>query len=182
MNSRRKILFITVVLLQAIVLLSMIAKQEILLKTGTKIMLRCVPVDPRSLFSGDYVQLNYEISEIRALNNAALQKKIDSFNENDTIYVALEKKKGSGFHSIADFSRDHGELKKRFGVILKGTVDDNYYSLRIRYGLETYFVPQNEGKEIETSMADVSAEVSIADDGRSALSKLFIAGREVKFY
>jgi len=182
MNSKRKILFMAVVILQAAVLLSMIVKQEILLRTGTKVLLRCVPVDPRSLFSGDYVRLNYEISEIRSFNNEILQKKIDTFSENDTIYIALAKVEGSKFHSIAGFSKNPDELKKNFDVILKGTVDDKYSRLQIRYGLETYFVPQKEGKKIETEMADVSAEVSIAADGRSALSKLFIAGKEVKFY
>jgi len=182
MNSRRKILFITAVILQAVILVSMIAKQEILLKTGTKVMLKCVPVDPRSLFSGDYVRLNYEISEIRKGESEAEQKKFDDFSEDDTIYVALIKNKTDRYFSIADYGKSAGELKQKYPVILKGKVEDAYSSLQVRYGLETYFVPQNEGKEIETNMAEVSAEVSVADDGMSALSRLFIAGKEVKFY
>lgn len=182
MSSRRKIIFITAVILQAVVLLSMIAKQEMLLKNGTKVMLKCVPVDPRSLFSGDYVRLNYEISEIRKGETEAEQKKFDGFSEDDTIYVALVKNKSDRFYSIADYAKTADELKQNYKIVLKGTVDGAYYALRIRYGLETYFVPQNEGKDIETSMAEVSAEVSIAEDGRSALSRLFIAGKEVRFY
>ena len=96
--------------------------------------------------------------------------------------MALVKNKEDRFYSIADYAKTADELKNNYRIILKGTVDDAYYALRITYGLETYFVPQNEGREIETKIAEVSAEVSIAEDGRSALSKLFIAGKEVKFY
>jgi len=182
MSSRRKIIFIAAVLLQAVILLSMIARQELLLKNGTKVMLKCVPVDPRSLFSGDYVRLNYVISEIRKGETEAEHKKFDEFSEGDTIYVALVKNKSDRFYSIADFGKNADELKSRYPVILKGTVEDVYSTLSIKYGLETYFVPQNEGKDIETRIAEVSAVVSIADDGNSALSKLFIAGEEVRFY
>lgn len=182
MNRVRKIIFITAVILQAMVLLSMIARQEILLKNGTKIMLKCVPVDPRSLFSGDYVRLNYEISVIKPGESEYEQKKFNEFSDGDTVYVALEKNRTDNFYSVAGYSKSPSDLKKPYSVILKGTVEESYLSLHIRYGLETYFVPQNEGKDIETNLAEVSAEVSVAGDGRSALSRLFVAGREVKFY
>ncbi len=182
MNRVRKIIFITAVILQAMVLLSMIARQEILLKNGTKIMLKCIPVDPRSLFSGDYVRLNYEISEIKPGESESDQKKFNEFRDGDTVYVALAKNRGDQFYSVADYSKSPADLKKTYSVLLKGTVEDRYLSLRIRYGLETYFVPQNEGKDIETNLAEVSAEVSVAEDGRSALSRLFVAGKEVRFY
>lgn len=182
MNRTRRVIFIAAVILQGAVLVSMIAKQELLLKHGTKIMLKCVPVDPRSLFSGDYVRLNYEISQIREGESEKEKSKFDEFSPDDTIYVALAKNKNDQFYSIADYAKTHDKLGAEYHVVLKGKVEDAYSSLQIRYGLETYFVPQNEGKEIETSMAEVSAEVSVAEDGTSALSRLFIAGREVKFY
>lgn len=182
MNGKRKIIFIAAVILQAVVLLSMIAKQELLLKNGTKVMLKCVPVDPRSLFSGDYVRLNYEISQISKGETEKEKAEFDEFSTDDTIYVALVKNKNDQYYSIADYAKTHDKLGGEYHVVLKGKVEDVYSTLHIRYGLETYFVPQNEGKEIETDMAEVSAEVSIADDGRSALSRLFIGGKEVKFY
>jgi len=182
MNGKRKIIFIAAVILQAVVLLSMITKQELLLKNGTKVMLKCIPVDPRSLFSGDYVRLNYEISQISKDETEKDKIRFDEFSTDDTIYVALVKNKNDQYYSIVDYGKNSKELKNKHTVILKGTVEDVYSTLHIRYGIETYFVPQNEGKEIETNMAEVSAEVSIADDGRSALSRLFIAGKEVKFY
>jgi len=39
--------------------------QEFLLRTGTYITLRVVPVDPRDLFRGEYVELRYDISTLR---------------------------------------------------------------------------------------------------------------------
>ena len=48
--------------------------------------------------------------------------------------------------------------------------------------MESYFVPQKEGKVIEESLNNVSVEVSISESGESAISKLFIADKEMKFY
>ena len=60
MKSFSKIAFILIVVLQLASLGAMIAKRVHLLNTGKKILLKCEPIDPRSLFSGDYVILNYE--------------------------------------------------------------------------------------------------------------------------
>jgi len=179
MNGIRKKLFILAVILQCFVLLAMITRQEMLLRTGTKVMLKCVPVDPRSLFSGDYVRLNYEISDIE---DSKLPGEKRSYREGDTIYVALVKNRTGNFYSAAETSVSIDKLAGRYPVIIKGTVESPYINLHIRYGIESYFVPQNEGKDIGMDMADVSAEVSVAEDGRSALSRLFFSGREVKFY
>ena len=60
-----------------------------------------------------------------------------------------------------------------------------YYTLFdkfiVHYGLETYFVPQNQGRPIENSMADITVEIALAEDGDSAIRKLFIGSVEVEF-
>ena len=180
-------LFILAVILQSALLLTMITKQELLLKTGEKIALKCKAVDPRSLFSGDYVELNYEISEIdlktlRSQGGENAVKEWPDFYRGDDIFVVLKKNVSDDFFSVSGISNSYSEPEKD-AVILCGKVAYNLASgiLRVKYGIENYFVPQNEGKHIEENMNDLHAEVSVKGK-KCALSKLFLSGVEIKFY
>ena len=57
---------IAIFLVQSAALGWMIWNRVMLLKTGREITLDVVPVDPRSLFRGDYVILSYPISRVPA--------------------------------------------------------------------------------------------------------------------
>lgn len=179
MNKTRMIIFPLVVLLQMAVLGSMIWKQETILSTGEKVLLRCGPVDPRSLFSGDYVILNYEITRP---DYSRLEKKpgeVLPYGKDRVIYLALEKPADSKLWKAAAISQDLNWLRTRWQTVIMGRTSQ--YG-RIRFGLESYFVPQNEGKIIEQDLKNVYVEVSITGDGSSAISRLFLNDKEVKFY
>ena len=183
MKQYQKILFPVIVALQLCVLVSMITKQELLLANGTKVLLKCEPVDPRSLFSGDYVILNYEISTIGydIISRSDL-KDINDLERKD-IYVALMIKTNDMHYKIAAISDSFDKLKQDDAIIIRGrVVSANSNRLRVRYGVESYFVPQNEGKKIEENLNNTSVEVSVSDNGDSVISKLFIGNQEVKFY
>lgn len=63
---------------------------ETLLKEGTLIKVKLVPVDPRSLLQGDYVILRYDISTISDLDNPSVwNEKVYSYKtkQNLPIYV-----------------------------------------------------------------------------------------------
>ncbi|MBP8083302.1 MAG: GDYXXLXY domain-containing protein [Spirochaetes bacterium] len=181
MTKYKKILFCIVVAAQLAVLGFMIFKQEKLLTGGTKIILKCVPVDPRSLFSGDYVILRYEITNI---DNEKLKiKTSESFTSAQTIYVALEKDASASHYNAAEISSDIKTLSGRYPTVIRGTVQYAYdNSVGIRYGVEEYFVPQNKGHYIESSMESTTVEVSIDAKGNSAISRLFVNDSEVVFY
>lgn len=182
MKRYQKIAFPIIVALQIAVLGFMITKQELLLARGTKVLLKCQPIDPRSLFSGDYVILNYEISTI---DNDIISKSgiKDPYEfEKKDIYVALQQKADGKYYTAVAISEKIEELKKLNSLIIKGRVEYASDTLQVRYGVESYFVPQNEGKIIEKSLSNVSVEVSISESGESAISKLFIDDKEVKFY
>lgn len=180
MNNYRKILMPAIVLLQVAVLVFMAAKQEYILAAGEKVLLKCEPVDPRSLFSGDYVILNYaDLSRID-MKTIKMKDERDMITKNsDMIYLALERPAHEKFWKPVAASHDREWLKKNYKTVILGRIDtfDN-----IRFGLEDYFVPQNEGKIIEEDLDRVSVEVSLLSDGSSAISKLFLDGKEVRFY
>ena len=182
MKPYQKILFPVIVAAQIAVLGFMITKQEIILARGTKVLLKCQPIDPRSLFSGDYVILNYEISQIgEDIISKSGIKDLQHLKKRE-IFVALKLRPDDKHYGAAAVSENMDDLKKLYPVVIRGRIEFTDNTLHIKYGVESYFVPQKEGKIIEESLKDVSAEVSISDSGGSAISKLFIAGKEVRFY
>ena len=175
-------LYWALVALQLLILLAMIGKQLWILDSGSRIKLRCRPVDPRSLFSGDYVILNYEISELgRRKQRSSLKHGDASFEAYDKVYVALEKEQG--FHRAVAFAKTLEELKPEHDLVIRGRVRRyNDWSFSIRYGVEAFFVPQFAGKILEREMQKVSVELALMENGESAIAKVFIEGQEVEFH
>jgi hypothetical protein len=55
-----------------------------------------------------------------------------------------------------------------------------YRAVGVRYGLESYFVPQGEGKKIElTPRALLEVVAAVAPSGQAAIKRLLIDGRPV---
>jgi uncharacterized membrane-anchored protein len=157
----------------------MIAKRMYLLQTGQVIRLKCEPIDPRSLFSGDYVILNYTISQLSSKYHT-----YNIFNErfrrNQTVYVALQKVPEQVYWQAVAVSGDLRKLKERYPVVIRG-VNRSRWGFDIRYGVEHYFVPQFEGKWIENEIRDVTVDVALSSSGESAIKALYIKGKKLSF-
>jgi uncharacterized membrane-anchored protein len=190
---RKKIAYLVLVALQIALLAAMIARRVHLLRTGRTVLLRCEPVDPRSLLSGDYVVLNFSISrfsrdEVKRLACAADPGERCGevkLRHHDRIYVALDPTPGAPTAKAVAIARDPERLR-RYPVVLRGTVRESFNpawtpSLQVRYGVEQYFVPQHEGRRIEGQLGKTWVEVAVASSGESAIRRLFISGREVEF-
>jgi len=190
MTQAMRPIFIIVVIAQILILGAMITGREYVLQTGQRIYLACEPIDPRSLFSGDYVILNYKISRL----NAFLNVDLEPFRRHDKVYVALQPSpvptdgtpesspKIQTWNAIA-ISKSIEKVTKDNTVVMRGTITDTYYgTYRIRYGVEQYFVPQYQGKTIEHSLAKTVVELAVVPSGDSAILRLFLEGEEVKFY
>src|SRR5205807_818806 len=85
LRGRERGVLLGAVAFQVFVLVAMIALRAAPLLVGRTILLRVEPVDPRDLFRGDYVVLNYEI--IRLVPPAA--GNWDELRDR-TVYVTLE--------------------------------------------------------------------------------------------
>jgi len=145
----RKIFILLAVLLQLTVLVTMAAQREYILRTGRTIYLRTAPVDPRNLFRGDYVRLNYEISTV------PIGKFIDRFKNKEgrkgqKIYVVL-KEGPNGLYEI-----DHARTEKPdTEFYITGRLPQLHRfeqpgsPVAINYGIEAYFVQQGKGRSIE---------------------------------
>ena len=171
-------------------ILAMVVERASILRTGTEVRLATTPVDPRDLFRGDYVVLAYEISQIQPgkLDDKGL------FKRGDEVYVLLKTGPDGRAHPSAvsrvPLAPPPGQ------VMLKGTVSngstcrpvagqsrpcsDDERSIRVSYGLESYFVPQGQGLAIErTERSRVEVVAAVAPSGKSAIKRLLIDGKAV---
>lgn len=149
----RKKLFILVVLLQVLFLVGMIVNNLSIIWWGKEIILLSQPVDPHSLFSGDYVNLGYEISSLNLQEMGYPALPQDSFNRGDRIYVKLEKQ-GPEWQAAA-LSRDAREFSN--SLFIQGEITYFDYisqNLTIRYGIENYYAPSDKARHYQSTLSD----------------------------
>ena len=146
---------------QLLVLAGMVASAAMPLWTGTEIRVETVPVDPRSMFRGNYARLRYEFGELPegALDDA------EGLRVGEVVYVGLEKG-GDGRYAFA-----HASLEPQpDGVFLRGRLITNAAPLRVRYGIEAFFAPKERALELERGLRDGgTAVLMVSDSGRVAL-------------
>lgn len=174
--SRRAFIFIGVLWLALVG--ALIALKEYTVQTGQEVLLRTVPVDPRDLFRGDYVILRYEISR---LDPATLETDFDAERvaerrggEPTTVYTALAVREGYAEATGLFFRRPSG-------LYLKGTTRPAGQGRRweIDYGIESYFVPEGRGREIEARRGEeIDVRVAVDEFGRAVILGLVIGGVE----
>jgi len=179
MKKYRTHLLILVVVLQTAALMGMVAIKQRTLATGREIVLKTAPIDPRSLFRGDYVRLNYVIG---SLDYADMEGDKD-FDRHDRVYVMLrEHEDGWKAVSIHREMPAHGPES----VIIRGEVQysgiwtgsETRDGINIRYGIENYFVPEGEGRALERPAENekISILVAVDKNGDSAIKAVLING------
>lgn len=174
-NIQVKIAFLVIVLSQTFLLVYMIASKQYTLDTGTAVLLETQPIDPRSLFSGDYVSLNYSISNI-SLGIVPGEKQ---FQYGDDVYLALQS--NGGFWTPVLISKT-SPTPVPGQTIIRGkaqNLQDN--TLYIWYGIEQYYVPEGKGKDLETlaNQKQLSVKVKIDKFGRAAIAGLLANDQEI---
>ena len=168
-----------IILIQTVLLIVMIAGRQAILDSDTTVILETEPIDPRSLFRGDYVRLNYTINE---LNLAELAGDKD-FQRNETVYVVLQPE--DDFWTAVAVYRQlpvNAGHKKPLTVIRgvvkhqikRGKTED----LSVTYGIENYFVPEGEGLKLERPQEGdkVTLEIALDDKGKAAIKALLVNG------
>lgn len=167
-----------VALVQAAVLGWMIWERSHLLSTGREVVLEVIPVDPRSLFQGDYVALGYDITRVPVTE--------DKMRRGATIYVTLQKT-GDRWHPLTTSTKKPENLPPD-QVVIKGNVV--YASAptstapgqaTVHYGIEDFFVPEGTGLELEKLVGQkkLDALIAIDDAGNAGIKGLIVEGQRV---
>lgn len=136
--------------------------------SGQPVKLATLPVDPRSLFRGNYARLRYGISTIPAaeLDDAR------GIRNDEVIYVRL-KKADDDIYGFAGASLE----RPNSGLFIRGrairSVAGDGAQLGVRYGIEAWFAPKNKAQQLERDLRQGAvAVVMIAENGRATLASI----------
>lgn len=146
---------------QGVVLAGMLVKAAMPLWTGMEIRVKTVPVDPRSLFRGNYARLNYDISQLPA---GALQTDT-SLRVGEVVYVSLEADEDQ-LYILASASLQQPDK----GIFLRGRVTNPYSPYQVKYGIEAFFAPKNKALQLEKDLRQGGVAIlMVTDSGHVAL-------------
>lgn len=188
MNRKRKTAFFILMAVWLLIIASYTVYKEYILHFGYSVMLKVRPVDPRDLFRGDYVILDYDINfpqkDQRIFNYYGRETEKDAIiKDGDTVYVMLIK--DGQYYTGGDIY--HLQRPEK-GLFIKGRARtgkswDSAYNFIIIYGIENYFVPEGQGREIERiiNRDRVSAKVMLSPYGDAAVKNLYIDDKKVDF-
>ncbi len=174
----------------------MIADRVSLLSSGNVVTLETEPVDPRDIFRGDYVVLRYAISNIAL----TAYKGTSDLAKGDTVYVELSKNTAGKWRPVALDTRMMEPAEGNH--IIRGRItriDKRSPRLtperkkprevpcplcgtaQIKYGIESYFVPEGSGRDIEhaRNRAELTVDVALADNGEAAIKSLSMDGKTI---
>jgi uncharacterized membrane-anchored protein len=167
-----------VVALQTLALAYMIYDRQAMLNASRVVTLKVVPVDPRDIFRGDYVVLNYDISRLEPPKLDG----DDTFTYGEPIFVTMRQQAGAWVPvAIA-----HKPFAVRGDVPIRGTIESfdaddagKARSVSITYGIESYFVPEGTGHAIEAEarQGDLSVDAAIDPTGRAAIKAIRRGGQ-----
>ncbi|MDH4619111.1 GDYXXLXY domain-containing protein [Brevibacillus sp. AY1] len=159
--AAKRLVLLPVIVLQLAILGYQVWSSETILAEGTLVKLELQPVDPRSLLQGDYVRLSYTISNLGEHDVAHGEK----------IRVVLRKQQDD-LYGFSGFYELNGVWNKEYqampeDVVINGTTLGGE---RVEYGIESYFVPEGTGLEVERNAR--FAFVKVGKKGDAILESL----------
>jgi len=178
-------LFAAATLIQFALLTLMLIDRVQILRQGTEVTLQIRPVDPRDFLRGDYVVLNYDISQLPA---GPLQDEPASAR-NPIVFVKLAPNR-DGLYEAISVHADAVAVKSP-EVLIRGRVAYGATcgprarafcdKLQVRYNLESYFIPEGEGRKLEQvrNQRKLTVVAAIMPSGRAAIKRLLVDGEPV---
>ncbi len=167
-----------VALLQTAILGYMIEGRAAILRSGTEVLLKTAPVDPRDLLRGDYVILTYDISTI---STTSITGQKPETGDAERLHVRL-KPGTDGYWIVSETSFDPLQAEEGSVILLSMPVTiydwewQNAGNLTVSYGIERYYVPEGEGKPIEDgrNQGRVSVAVRVSETGQGQIRALML--------
>ncbi|MFH0917767.1 MAG: GDYXXLXY domain-containing protein [Candidatus Omnitrophota bacterium] len=167
----KKLIFIAVSFLWIVLAVGLVISKQQIIKTGKTVILETVPVDPRDFLRGDYVVLRYKIS---TLDLQQIPSEEPYYQRGTRVYVKLAPREKFWEATAVKIKRPVSDN----GLYLKARVKYCYSKkLELDYGIESYFVPEGQGKDIEKNMrqdkSSVEVEALVDKSGNAIIKKVF---------
>ena len=163
----------------------MVTDRAEILRAGRDVTLLTRPLDPRDFLRGDYVVLGYDISSVPA---GAL-KDTPSAGWGTPVFVKLAPSRDGLYEAVSVHPAPVDVTSPE--VLIRGRVVSGANcgkelrtfcgTLQVRYGIESYFVPQGEGRKLEIArnQRKLTVVAAVAPTGRAAIKRLLIDGEPV---
>ena len=165
--------FLLILALQTAWLLATVVHQENLLRTGPTVMLEAHRVDPRDLLRGDYLILNYTISDVPT--NCFLPPVTTALRPGTKIHVALQPGTNGLYvvtrASLNEFTAAAGEVLLRGESAGRGGFATS--AVHIAYGIERYFVREGTGNPV----GKLTVQAAVSKSGRASIKEVFVDGQ-----
>lgn len=178
--------YVLAALLLCGLILAMVLPRAAILRNGQEVRLEIAPVDPRDLFRGDYVILAYRIGTVDMPAGVTAP-----FTRGQPVFVTLRPDASNKARAVA-ISAERPAVSGN-DIVIAGAVTATSTcrlndagnrdcklgssAVGVRYGLESYFVPQGEGKQIELmEKSRLEVVAAVAPSGQAAIKRLLIDG------
>jgi len=167
-------ILIAVLALQTAWILGTVVTQENILRVGKVVLLETQPVDPRDPLRGDFVRLNYKISNVPLKLLAASVKMDQPYVGN--VFVAIAPTGTNGFWEItrADIKNISPADNE---VVLRGAAGRSWWNpvgtIRVEYGIEQYFVAEGTGNP----RGKLTVQAAVSSSGRATIKEVFVDGK-----
>jgi uncharacterized membrane-anchored protein len=167
-------LLILVLALQTAWVLGTVVRQENLLRVGQVVLLETQPVDPRDPLRGDFVRLNYKISDVPVkLFSPPVNTNLPYGTK---IFVVLAPAGTNQFYLVTRAGTESFTPAAN-EVVLRGKAAwswrNNSNTIHVEYGIEQYFVAEGTGNP----RGKLTAQVAVAKSGRASIKEVFVDGK-----
>jgi len=164
--------FIAILALQIAWLLSMVATQEYALAHGKVILLETQRVDPRDMLRGDYLILNYKISDVPTnLFSPPIQKDLPFGTK---MFVALLQGTNQFYDVVQASTNEFAPAANE--ILLCGKSEKRWWStnsVHVDYGIEHYYVAENTGNP----RGKLTVQAIVPASGHPKIKQVFVDGK-----
>jgi len=182
----KPVLFGAAILIQIALLAAMVFDRAGILREGKEVTLQTRPVDPRDFLRGDYVVLGYDISQL----NAGPLKGQPAGSRHPVVFVKLAPNRDGLYEAVSVHAGPVAvtspevliQGRVRYGASCGDSAAPTFCDkLQVRYNLESYFVPEGEGKKLEDARnaGKVTVVAAVTPSGRAAIKRLLLDGQPV---
>jgi len=145
--------------------------QENNLRYGQIVLLECARVDPRDPLRGDYLILNYKISDVST--DLISPPMPNDLRDGTVIYVALAQH--GKFHEVVRASTNpitpaDGEVVLRGKNAYRWEGGGTHPSVHLAYDLERYYVHEGTGNP----NGKLTVQAAVSKSGRALIKQVFV--------
>jgi len=172
--------FYLIVGLQLLFLVAEATSYQVRISRSPVVTLKVVPVDPRSLFMGNYMALDYDIStiDLSKVEHDPLSKS----DMGETVYVTLIPDKPWARVASVTTTPPHAPPDRPYLRAQVTRISGS--ALSVYYGLDRYYIPESAQEKVNSlwpafgeHLPEITAEVAVLGHGKGLIRRVLVNGK-----